>query len=272
MVLGDVCTRGCRFCAVKTGNPRGKVDSDEPRRVGEAVAALGLKYVVLTSVDRDDLEDGGASHFAACVREIKARSPGILVEVLIPDFRGDKNALRMIADSRPEVIGQNIETVRRLTSRVRDRRAGYDLTLEVLAYFKSLNPAQLTKSGIMVGLGETREEVIETLRDLRSVGTDFVTIGQYLQPTQRHLPVERFVAMEEFRDYERIARDLGFKMVASAPFVRSSFRADMLAPFARSAQEYADKCDMSPQNGSPAASVCRTNEGIIRSFNDENGR
>lgn len=209
------------------------LDADEPRRVGEAVAEMNLRYVVLTSVDRDDLPDGGAGHFAECVRQIRSRNPSIIVEVLIPDFQGDPSALRTIYESHPDVIGQNIETVRRLTRRVRDRRAGYDLTLKVLAFFKSLDPRQQTKSGLMVGLGETPEEVAETLRDLRAVGTDFVTIGQYLQPTQRHLPVERYVPLEEFREYERVARHLGFKMVASAPFVRSSYRADVLAPYLR---------------------------------------
>lgn len=232
MVLGDVCTRGCRFCAVKTGNPRGVVDRDEPARVGAAVAQMGLKYVVITSVDRDDLEDGGAGHIARCVHEIKKQAPATLVEVLIPDFRGDRSALRTIYESHPFVIGQNIETVRRLTARVRDRRAGYDQTLEVLAFFKTLNPEQLTKSSLMLGLGETPEEIIETLKDLRAAKVDFVTLGQYLQPTPRHLPVERFVSPDEFRGYAETARALGFKMVASAPLVRSSYRADQLAPFA----------------------------------------
>ncbi len=231
MVLGDICTRGCRFCAVQSGNPRGALDADEPRRVGEAVREMGLAYVVLTSVDRDDLPDGGAHHFAQCVAEIRRKAPGTRVEVLIPDFQGDPWALRTIAAVRPDVIGQNIETVRRLTPLVRDRRAGYDLTLRVLEFFKKLDPRQATKSAIMVGLGETFEEVVETLRDLRAVGVDFVSIGQYLRPTPRHLPVARYVPPEEFREWERIAYDLGFRMVAAGPFVRSSFRADRLAPF-----------------------------------------
>ncbi|MFN4181932.1 MAG: lipoyl synthase [bacterium] len=229
MVLGDVCTRGCRFCAVKTGNPRGRVDQDEPIRVAEAVSALKLKYVVITSVDRDDLPDGGAGHFAECVRAIHALCPETFVEVLIPDFQGNEDALEVIYLSHPYIIGHNIETVRRLTPYVRDRRASYDLSLRVLRWFYLRDPEQKTKSGMMLGLGETREEVLQTLQDVRSAGVDYFTLGQYLQPTKRHLPVVRYVPPEEFDELAREGYKLGYRMIASAPFVRSSYRADRFA-------------------------------------------
>ncbi|MHA2612001.1 MAG: lipoyl synthase [bacterium JZ-2024 1] len=229
LVLGDVCTRGCRFCAVKTGNPRGVVDPDEPARVAEAVAALKLKYVVITSVDRDDLPDGGAEHFAKCVRAIHHRSPETFVEVLIPDFQGDEDALEKIYQSHPYIIGHNIETVARLTPFVRDRRAGYELSLRVLKWFHARDPKQKIKSGMMLGLGETREEVLQTLQDVRSAGVEYFTLGQYLQPTKKHLPVVRYVPPEEFDDLARQGYKMGYKMIASAPFVRSSYRADLFA-------------------------------------------
>jgi len=229
MLLGEVCTRGCRFCAVTTGNPKGFIDPTEPERVATAVQLLKLKYVVITSVDRDDLPDQGAGHFAKCVNAIKRRLPEVQVEVLIPDFSAIESSLDTLLESEPDVIGHNIETVRRLTPVVRDRRAGYDQSLKVLAYIKQKRPEKYSKSSIMLGLGETKEEVIETMKDLRAAGVDFLTLGQYLQPTKKHLPVVEYVAPEKFMEYGHLARSLGFKGVASAPFVRSSYRADALA-------------------------------------------
>ena len=185
MILGDVCTRGCRFCAVKTARTGTPVDPDEPQRVAEALARMNLRYVVITSVDRDDLDDGGAGIFAETVRETRRRCPHLIIEVLIPDFRGDIRALRKVVDAAPQVIGQNIETVRRLTRHARDPRCGYEQTLEVLANVKALNPHIYTKSAILLGLGETSEEVVATMRDLRARDVDILTLGQYLQPTRK---------------------------------------------------------------------------------------
>ncbi|MGH6830462.1 MAG: lipoyl synthase [bacterium] len=228
MVLGDTCTRGCRFCAVTTGNPGGRTDPTEPERVAEAVRRMGMKYIVLTSVDRDDLPDGGASHFAACVRAIKRRSPEVKVETLIPDFRADRSALDILCASEPDVIAQNMETVERLTYYARDKRAGYSQTLKVLDYVKKARPHHFTKTGLMLGLGEFEQEIEQTMKDLRAVNVDILTLGQYLQPTKKHLPVSRYVTPEEFMAYGQMARALGFKAVASAPLVRSSYRADAL--------------------------------------------
>ena len=227
MVLGDTCTRTCRFCAVKTGNPRGLVDRDEPARAAEAIAELKLNYVVVTSVDRDDLPDGGAEIFAETVRQIKTKSPETLVEILTPDFRGVTENVRTVVDSRPDVFGQNIETVRRLTHLVRDRRAGYDQTLNVLRSVKEIDPGLRTKSSILVGMGETAEEVFATLRDLRAAQVDLLAIGQYLQPThlKRHLPLVEYVHPEQFAAYREQGMQLGFKYVASGPLVRSSYKA-----------------------------------------------
>ncbi len=226
MILGDTCTRACRFCAVRTGNPRGRVDTSEPERVAAAVAELGLDYVVITSVDRDDLPDGGAAIFAETVRRIKEASPRTLVEVLVPDFGGKEESVRAVVEARPDVFAHNIETVRRLTPLVRDRRASYDKSLHVLRLAKELG-APLTKSSLIVGFGEEKEELVEALRDLRGVGVDIVTIGQYIRPTSsaRHLPVARWVPPEEFRELEEVALGMGFKAVASGPLVRSSYRA-----------------------------------------------
>ncbi len=229
MVLGDICTRGCRFCAVKTGNPKGWLDPEEPERVGEAVAALNLNYVVITSVDRDDLPDGGAHHFAQCVRAIHQKSPHTFVEVLIPDFQGNEEALEIIYQSHPYMVGQNIETVRRLTPLVRDRRAGYDLTLNVLRWFHQRDPKQKTKSGMMLGLGEIRQEILQTMWDVRQTGAEYFTLGQYLQPSSRHYPVQRYVPPAEFDNLAREGYKMGFKSIASAPLVRSSYRADLYA-------------------------------------------
>lgn len=226
MLMGDVCTRACRFCSVDTGNPRGWLDAEEPGNAAESVRLMDLKYVVLTSVDRDDLADGGAGHYAACVREIKKRNPKTAVEALTPDFQGRLRDVETVVDSGLEVFAQNVETVRRLTHPVRDPRAGYEQTLNVLAHAKRHRRGVLTKTSLMLGLGETTEEVIETLRDLRAIGVDIVTFGQYLRPTVNHLQVERFVTPEEFRQLREIGLEMGFLEVVSGPLVRSSYRAD----------------------------------------------
>ena len=227
MILGDTCTRTCRFCAVKTGNPRGIVDTQEPTRVADALADLQLNYVVLTSVDRDDLPDGGAEIFAETVRQIKTKSPRTRVEVLTPDFRGERACVQKIVKAQPDVFGQNVETVRRLTHVVRDRRAGYDQTLAVLRMVKELDATRRTKSSILVGMGETPDEVIETMRDLRAANVDLLAIGQYLQPTKlkRHVPLVEYVTPDQFARYKDEGMRLGFKYVASGPLVRSSYKA-----------------------------------------------
>jgi lipoyl synthase len=226
MIMGSVCTRACRFCAVDTGNPRGWLDAGEPANAARSVQLMNLRYVVITSVDRDDLPDGGAAHYAACVRAIKALNPDTAVEALTPDFRGDLAAIETVVDSGLEVYAQNVETVRRLTHPVRDARAGYEQTLRVLEHAKRHRPEVLTKTSLMVGLGETLEEIRETLADLRTRNVDIVTFGQYLRPTQNHLPVERFVTPEEFAEYRSIGLGMGFLEVVSGPLVRSSYRAD----------------------------------------------
>lgn len=245
MILGDICTRHCRFCAVRTGNPEGHLDETEPERVAEAVKRMKLKYVVLTSVDRDDVEDGGVTHFARTIRLIKEQDPSVLVEPLIPDFStgpvGTRHAsphavpdrLRMIVNSQPNVIAHNLETVKRLTPHVRDRRASYALSLDTLKTLKRLDAKIITKSGVMLGLGETDEEVYETMRDMREVGVDILTIGQYLQPTRKHLEVDRFVTPEQFVEYEIKAKELGFLSAACAPLVRSSYHAAEVASIIR---------------------------------------
>ncbi len=226
LLMGDICTRGCRFCAVKTANPMRILDREEPERVARSVAESGLTYVVLTSVDRDDLADGGAGHIARTVMLIKEMSD-VRVEVLMPDFRGSRDSLDAVVGSGADVLAHNVETVRRLTPSVRDRRAGYDQSLDVLRYLKDRS-GRITKTSIMVGLGETREEVTEAMRDIRDAGVDALTIGQYLRPGQRHLPVAEYVNPATFAEYEAEARALGFAMVASGPFVRSSYRAGEL--------------------------------------------
>jgi lipoic acid synthetase len=225
MLLGDVCTRGCRFCAVKSGNPRGAVDIDEPTKVAAAIADIGLTYVVLTSVDRDDLPDGGAAHFARTIREVKARNPDILVEALIPDFRGDLAAVRRVVEAGPDVLDHNIETVRRLQHPARDRRADYEQSLEVLRAAKRMQDGLYTKSSIMLGLGETPDEVLETMADLRAKDVDIVTLGQYLRPSAWHLPVQEFIPPERFDAYREAGEAMGFLFVAAGPLVRSSYRA-----------------------------------------------
>ena len=227
MLMGSVCTRACRFCAVDTGNPNGWLDAEEPAQAARSVARMGLRYVVLTSVDRDDLADGGAAHYAACVHAIKARCPGTKVEALTPDFQGDLAAVATVARSGVDVFAQNLETVRRLTHPARDPRAGYQQTLAVLQHAKSLGA--VTKSSLMLGLGETAAEVREALADLLASGVDLLTLGQYLQPTRNHLPVARWIPPPEFDEHRRWALRAGFREVAAGPLVRSSYRADQLA-------------------------------------------
>jgi lipoic acid synthetase len=226
MLMGAVCTRACRFCAVDTGNPRGWLDPEEPANAARTVALMKLKYVVLTSVNRDDLEDGGAGHYAACVRAIRALNPDTAVEALTPDFQGALRAVETVVDSGLQVFAQNVETVRRLTHPVRDPRAGYEQTLKVLAHAKRHQPQVLTKTSLMLGLGETREEVLQTLEDLRAVNVDLLTLGQYLRPTANHLAVERFVSPAEFDQFRRDALQRGFIECVAGPFVRSSYRAE----------------------------------------------
>jgi lipoic acid synthetase len=226
MLMGAVCTRACRFCSVDTGNPHGWLDADEPENAARTVELMGLRYVVLTSVDRDDLPDGGAAHYAACVRAIKRRNPATAVEALTPDFQGVLADVATVVDSGIEVFAQNIETVRRLTHPVRDPRAGYEQTLAVLAHAKHHRPAVLTKSSLMLGLGESDGEIDETLADLRGAGVDIVTLGQYLRPTLNHLPVQRYVAPPEFDRYRERALAQGFLECVSGPLVRSSYRAE----------------------------------------------
>ena len=226
MLMGAVCTRACRFCAVDTGNPKGWLDANEPAEAAESVRLMALKYVVLTSVDRDDLADGGAAHFAACVRAIRARNPATAVEALTPDFRGNADAVATVVSSGLQVFAQNIETVRRLTHTVRDPRAGYQQTLDVLRLAKQLRPAILTKSSLMLGLGETDNEVLQCMDDLRAHNVDILALGQYLQPTANHLKVERFVAPAQFETLRAEGLARGFVEVAAGPLVRSSYRAE----------------------------------------------
>jgi len=229
MLMGDVCTRGCKFCAVKTGNPRKELDKDEPRKLAEAIAEIKLfDYVVLTSVNRDDLEDGGSAHLKECIQEVKKAYPEIIVEILIPDFKGAVKDLKNIVDANPEVIAHNIETVERLQKKVRDPRANYKQSLSVLENIKRLNSKIFSKSAIMLGLGETDEEIIQAMKDLRAVDCNILTIGQYLRPSDWHLPINNFVEPAKFRYFEQKALELGFLYCASGPFVRSSYRAGEL--------------------------------------------
>ncbi|MEM7200574.1 MAG: lipoyl synthase [Planctomycetota bacterium] len=225
MVLGDVCTRGCRFCAVKTHAQGTPVDTAEPDKVAEAAVAMGLRYVVLTMVDRDDLPDGGADHVAATVAALKRRDPQILVEALVGDFAGRGAAIRTIAQSGADVFAHNVETVERLTPRVRDFRCSYERSLDVLRAAKSSHPGLVTKSSVMLGLGESEREIEQTLDDLRAAGTDVLTLGQYLRPTLKHLPVREHVPPARFEALGRRAERKGFLYVASGPLVRSSYRA-----------------------------------------------
>jgi len=226
MLMGAVCTRACRFCAVDTGNPRGWLDPEEPLNAARTVALMNLGYVVLTSVNRDDLPDGGAGHFASCVRAIKAECPQTAVEALTPDFQGVQADVETVVASGIEVFAQNVETVERLTHPVRDPRAGYRQTLDVLAHAKRFRPSVLTKTSLMLGLGETGDELLRTMDQLRQIGCDLLTLGQYLRPTANHLPVERFVTPEEFAQLREAALARGFRECVSGPMVRSSYRAE----------------------------------------------
>jgi len=232
MIMGDTCTRGCSFCAVKTSRKPGPLDPEEPEKVAEAITKWGLDYVVLTSVDRDDLEDQGSNHFREVVMKLKAKSrqsrdpdKQILVEALTPDFRGDLSLVENVATSGLDVYAHNIETVERLQKRVRDRRAGYAQTLSVLEHAKKVNDLVLTKTSIMLGLGENDEDIRKTLQDLRNIDVDVVTFGQYLQPSKRHLPVKEYVTPEKYQEWQEEAEGMGFKYVASGPLVRSSYKA-----------------------------------------------
>jgi lipoic acid synthetase len=225
MLLGDTCTRGCRFCAVQSGKTGQIVDPDEPRNVAEAIASLELRYVVLTMVTRDDLPDGGAGHVASTVRELRALSPGLVVEVLVSDFSGHTDQIDTVLAARPDVFAHNIEVTRAMTPRIRDRRFSYEGSLFALRYAKERGQARYVKSSIMVGVGEQDDEVREALVDLRSHGVDIVTLGQYLRPSARHAPVARYVEPEAFTRFQRFAEQLGFAFVAAGPLVRSSYRA-----------------------------------------------
>jgi lipoyl synthase len=225
MILGHTCTRGCRFCAVKTGNPRGAVDPREPEHVARALSELALEYAVLTMVDRDDLLDGGAEHMALTVRALKRRRPQMLVETLVGDFRGHRDAIELVLSAAPDVFAHNLEVTRALTPRIRDARCSYDQSLDVLAFAKKHAPERLTKSSLMVGLGESDAEILESMYDLRRAQVDVVTVGQYLRPTPKHAPVERYVTPEQFAVYEREGLAMGFQFVASGALVRSSYHA-----------------------------------------------
>lgn len=225
MLMGDTCTRGCRFCAVASGIPNLPPDPFEPSKSAETVKLMKLHYVVLTSVNRDDLVDGGANHFAKTISTIREECPEVMIETLIPDFQGKQDALKILSDAQPDVLAHNIETVERLTPTVRDQRATYQQSLRVHALMKKWNPRQYTKTSIMLGLGETTEELKKTFEDLREVDVDFLTLGQYLQPTGKHLKVVEFVNPSRFEELEKLALQYGFRYVASGPLVRSSYRA-----------------------------------------------
>lgn len=227
LLMGDICTRYCRFCATKSarlGVPMHEL-ANEPKNLAAAVEEMKLEYIVLTSVDRDDLEDQGSGHFADCVQVVKGKAPKVIVEVLIPDFRGNETCIKRIVESRPEVIAHNIETVKELQEKVRDRRANYEQSLNVLKSVKKLNPKIYTKSALMLGLGETDGQIKQAMDDLRAINCDILTIGQYLQPTKKHLPVQEYIRPEKFKYWQKIGEEKGFLFVASGPFVRSSYKA-----------------------------------------------
>ncbi|WP_373081329.1 lipoyl synthase [Zhongshania sp.] len=228
MLMGDVCTRACRFCSVNTGNPKGLLDADEPERTARSVQLMNLKYLVLTSVNRDDLADGGASHYAACVKRVKEVNPNTAVEALTPDFEGVLTDVEAVIDSGIEVFAQNIETVERLTHPVRDPRASYQQTIDVLAHAKQYKPEVITKTSLMLGLGETDQEILDTMDDLLAANVDVLTLGQYLQPTANHLPIQRYVTPAEFENYRQLGLAKGFLEVVSGVFVRSSYRAEQV--------------------------------------------
>lgn len=228
LLMGDVCTRACKFCNIKTGFPAKPLDPEEPIKIAEAIAEMELDYAVLTSVDRDDLPDQGADHFSECIRQIKNHHPDTIVEVLIPDFRGDETAIKTIVNANPEVIAHNLETVRELQGKVRDHRANYDQSLKVLKTVKKINSKIFTKSSLMLGLGETEEQVLQAMKDLREIDVDIITFGQYLRPSGWHLKVEEYVRPEKFEWYKQKALELGFAYCAAGPFVRSSYKAGEL--------------------------------------------
>ena len=227
MIMGDVCTRGCRFCSVTSGRPL-YLDPYEPERVAKAIKKWGLRYVVITSVCRDDLQDGGANHIAKTIKEIKVQCPETIIEPLIPDFHGNRHAIETVADAGPEVISHNIETVARLSPLIRDSRATYKQSLRVLEMIKDIDYKIYTKSSMMLGLGEMEEEVMQAAKDLRSAGVDMVSIGQYLQPTSRHVPVKEYIAPEKFDSYRKSIEKMGFAYTVAGPFVRSSYKAGEL--------------------------------------------
>ncbi len=228
MVMGDTCTRACRFCAVKTGYPARPLDPNEPENLAEAIKDLELDYIVITSVDRDDLPDQGAGHFAECIKEIRKRIPEVIIEVLIPDFRGNSGCIKTIVQAKPDVIAHNIETVRSLQRKVRDPRANYEQSLFVLESVKKLDPIIYTKSSIILGFGEKDQEVLQAMKDLRCINVDILTLGQYLRPGKSYIEVYEYVAPEKFEFLKMMAEELGFLYVASGPFVRSSYRAGEL--------------------------------------------
>ena len=225
MLMGDTCTRGCRFCAVKSAKYPPVLDTDEPSKLASTIKKMNLNYVVLTTVNRDDLPDQGASHISRCIKAAQKTSPRLLIEMLMPDFRGEKELIQKIIDASPAVLAHNLETVRRLTPEVRDYRADYTQSLEVLRYLKTNCPKGYTKSSLMLGLGESRKEILQAMEDMRDAGVDFLTIGQYLQPTRKHLKVVKFLHPDEFNELGQIGDELGFDYVASGPLVRSSYKA-----------------------------------------------
>jgi len=225
LILGDICTRHCKFCATRTGNPKGMIDEEEPERVLKAVEEMNLDYVVITSVTRDDLEDHGAEIYARTVYLIKTKHPNILVEVLTPDFRANPEHIKKVIESGVDVFAHNVEVVERLTPQIRDRRASFETSLKTLELAKKINPQIYTKSGFMVGLGETKDEIVKTMERLREIDVNFLTIGQYLRPSIKHAPVLKYYTPEEFKEFERIGLSMGFDYVASGPLVRSSYRA-----------------------------------------------
>ena len=225
MLMGDTCTRGCRFCSVKSAKIPGALDPEEPKKLAETVNNLALKYVVLTTVDRDDLPDQGASHIARCIRSTQRACPEMLIEMLMPDFQGKTELVQQVINARPAVLAHNLETVRSLTGKVRDSRASYDQSLDVLRYLKQQCPDGYTKSSLMLGVGESRTETLQAMKDLRDAGVDFLTIGQYLQPSKKHLKVEKFMHPDEFDELALQGDKMGFEYVASGPLVRSSYKA-----------------------------------------------
>ncbi len=228
LLMGEYCTRNCLFCDVTTKNPHQVLDPEEPTKIAYAVDELGLKYVVLTSVTRDDLTDGGASHLSACINYIKTKSPKTLIEILIPDFKGNFNSIKTLVDAKPQVIGHNIETTQKMTSSVRDSRASYHQSLTVLKLIKKINPQIYTKSSLMLGFGESDEGILTALQDLKEVNVDIVTFGQYLQPSRKALPVHQYITPEKFTYWREKAHDIGFLGVVSGPLVRSSYQAGLL--------------------------------------------